>query len=125
MKRKAITALLIMMIAAAALYLYIESNWLQVTYYQVNLPKPVEGLEGFRILHLSDLHSKVFGNNNSRLIRQIKNADPDIIVMSGDMIDATGDDGTVILNLVRNLESRYPIFYSLGNHEQLAEQNAL
>jgi uncharacterized protein len=107
-----------------AVYLFTQANWLQVTTHQVYQQKTVEGLEGFRILQLSDLHSKNFGKENSRLIGRIHSSDPDIIVMSGDMINATDDDGTVVVNLIENLKGRYPIFYSLGNHEQLAKQYA-
>jgi uncharacterized protein len=123
-KKKFFVSLIIFLIISAALYLYIQSNWLQISHYQVYLEKQAEGLEGFRILQLSDLHSKTFGKNNRRLITDIHSVDPDLIVMSGDMIDATGDDGSVIIHLIQSLEGRYPVYYSLGNHEQLAEQNA-
>jgi uncharacterized protein len=116
--------LVISLIVLTALYLYIQANWLHSVYYRVDPPKTVGHRESIRILHLSDLHSKKFGRNNSRLIGRIQSAAPDLIVMSGDMIDATGDDGTVIGELVRSLAGRYPIFYSIGNHEQLAAENA-
>ncbi len=110
--------------ALFSIYFYVQANWLQLTTYQVHVPKLSEELEGFRILQLSDLHSKKFGRGNSRLIQHILKADPDIILMTGDMINATDDDGSIVIDFIQNLKGRYPIFYSLGNHEQLAGQYA-
>jgi len=44
--------------------------------------------KGFKILQLSDLHNKSFGNNNNRLVKKIIGENPDIIVMTGDMVNA-------------------------------------
>jgi uncharacterized protein len=105
-------------------YLYIQANWLQVSMYRVPLPEGLVNPEGIRILQLSDLHSKTFGRGNTRLIRQIRKADPHLLLMTGDMLNATDDDGAVVIALIRSLGGRCPIYYSLGNHEQLAKQYA-
>ena len=124
MKKTFVLTSCLILIALLSLYLFIQSNWLQVTTYQVHVPRLTEKLEGFRILQLSDLHSKKFGRGNSRLLQHILKINPNIILMTGDMINATDDDGSVVINLIQSLEGRYPILYSLGNHEQLAKQYA-
>lgn len=68
---------------------------------------------------LSDLHSKSFGKNNIRLIEKIDSIKPDAIIISGDMYTAMkGDSGKVAINLLKELASRYRIYYANGNHEQ-------
>ncbi|QGS69676.1 hypothetical protein CV093_19685 [Oceanobacillus sp. 143] len=51
-----------------------------------NLP---EQLKGFRILQISDLHEKWFGENQTKLIAAINAIDYDAIVFTGDMLDST------------------------------------
>jgi len=49
-------------------------------------------------LQLSDLHNKSFGNNNNRLVKKIIGENPDIIVMTGDMVNAKDNDFEVFIN---------------------------
>lgn len=70
------------------------------------------------IVQLSDLHNYEYGQNNKRLINKIKNAKPDIIVMTGDMIDAAKTDITKTLDLIRKLINMCPCIYTEGNHEK-------
>lgn len=84
-----------------------------------NLPK---NLDGYKILHLSDLHSKLFDKDNRYLVNEIKKLSPDMIIMTGDMLNGKKkDDGKVCIHMVRQLISYYPIYYVLGNHELLNE----
>ncbi len=72
------------------------------------------------LVMLSDLHGCEFGEGNSILIGQIKEIDPDIILLCGDMINhhhKTGEDILVTAALVKELTNIAPVYYSLGNHE--------
>ncbi len=68
-----------------------------------------------RIVHLSDLHGSIYGKDQSRLLKKIKAANPDIIVMTGDMVDDVADESGAYM-LMESL-SDYPIYYVSGNHE--------
>ncbi|EUJ46953.1 putative metallophosphoesterase ykuE [Listeria riparia FSL S10-1204] len=69
-----------------------------------------------RILQLSDLHGNVFGRYNHRLIKKIWAIQPDIIVLTGDLLD--GDEGiNIAVTLMRKLIKVCPIYYVTGNHE--------
>jgi len=59
--------------------------------------------KGFKILQLSDLHNKSFGNNNNRLVKKIIGENPDIIVMTGDMVNAKDNDFEVFINLAEQI----------------------
>ncbi|MBE6880911.1 MAG: phosphohydrolase [Ruminococcaceae bacterium] len=71
-----------------------------------------------RIVFISDLHNSLFGKNQSELIAEVEKADPDIVVIGGDIADKTQDyypENSYIL--AEYLGKRYPCYYSMGNHE--------
>jgi len=84
-----------------------------------NLPR---GFDGFRIVVLSDIHAAVFGNNNEELVRQVREANPDIIAITGDFVDNYGrldrqQQLAVARSLVEKITPIAPVFYITGNHE--------
>lgn len=81
-----------------------------------NLP---EELEGYRIVHISDLHGAFFGKDNEKLARQIMALEPDILCMTGDMVHSFSDDGEAFLKLVAGLDKRLVKLFVSGNHENL------
>ncbi len=71
-----------------------------------------------RMVFLSDLHCKMYGYGGKFLTDKIKELNPDMILMGGDMITAypgAGHDKTV--DFIRELAEHYPIVYAYGNHE--------
>ena len=86
----------------------------KTTFYQVSSGKVLEEL---RILQLSDLHNSVYGDDNSELIEQVRNLEPDIIVMTGDMIEEEDEDIQPVLDLCKELSGTAPLYYIYGNHE--------
>ncbi|AFV12825.1 metallophosphoesterase [Thermacetogenium phaeum DSM 12270] len=97
---------------------FIDNELIGVSRYDVEIGGLPRSFVGFKILHLSDLHGKEFGSGNRRLLKIIERENPDIIVATGDMIDSIGDDGSSFLNLLKGINGRYPVYFSLGNHEQ-------
>ena len=68
---------------------------------------------------LSDLHNNEFGVNNRLLIEEIDRIHPDAVLIGGDMMVSRGEaDLRVTLSLVKELASRYPVYYANGNHEE-------
>ncbi len=74
--------------------------------------------DGFRIVHLSDLHGAVYGDGNKLLIQKIHQASPHLIAMTGDMADHDRNSVSSLTDLCRRLLKRYPVYYTPGNHEQ-------
>lgn len=90
---------------------------LETTTYHYSSEKiPVE-FDGFRIVQISDFHLKKFGKNEQTLIRAIKACDPDIIVMTGDIIDEDHQDLTPLKDLLTGIQDLAPIYYVTGNHD--------
>ncbi|MCB7319429.1 metallophosphoesterase [Lacrimispora sp. 210928-DFI.3.58] len=84
------------------------------TFYQVGNGK-VDG--NLRVIHISDLHNTVFGKDNQELIRRIGRLSPDILILSGDIIDENDASMSVTLDLCRQLVDIAPVYYIYGNNE--------
>lgn len=98
----------------------VDTHRLVVRKYSVSTPKIAKD---YRIVLLSDLHSKSFGKNNIDLIEKIRKLNPDAVFVSGDMYTALKNDvGKTSLNLLFELSKNYPIYYSNGNHEQKTKE---
>ncbi|WP_419749578.1 metallophosphoesterase [Terrisporobacter petrolearius] len=86
-----------------------------------NLPK---SLADYKILQITDLHSKEFGTNNEKLINSIKEINPDLILVTGDMFTVSdisidmNEEELVSYELLSKLATNYKIVYVSGNHEE-------
>lgn len=96
---------------------YREMSVPNKSYYNIDSQLLPKSFDGFKIVHLSDLHNKVFGENNAPLLRLIEPEQPDIIVMTGDMISHKAPNTEQFLNLVKNMQQLCPVYYVNGNHE--------
>lgn len=91
-------------------------NPLTVTKYSYTSAKIPADFEGYKIVHISDFHCKSFGNKESRLIKSIREQQPDLIVFTGDSVD----DEHTIANyryLIEGIHDLAPIYFINGNHE--------
>lgn len=102
------------------MYLYIKYNvnTLEVTKYVVENKKVPKEFDGYNIVQISDLHSKLFGENNKKLIQKIKSLNPDIVVVTGDLIDGENNNYNVALDFLKEISKLYRVYYIIGNHEQ-------
>lgn len=96
-----------------------SNNTIGITRYVIKSAKIPTEFNNCKIIQLSDLHSKEFGNDNWRLIQKIDNEKPDIIVMTGDMINTSDDNYHAFMKLSQNLAQRYKVYFIVGNHEQI------
>ena len=103
---------------AAFLAAFISNTRISTASYTVAL----EDLESpLRLVLISDLHGKSFGKDNARLIAKIQEQTPDAIFLVGDMLDKKADEADVqsLLALTEKLLEIAPVFFSMGNHEQV------
>lgn len=112
-----ISILLMVFILVASAYIYIQNNWLQVTKLAVGIENLPVDFEGFKILHLADLHGKWFGAEQGKIIAKVKSKEPDVIVFTGDLIDASACEAAPGLNLLSGLTDFAPVYFVTGNHE--------
>ena len=107
---KAIILILIALLLATAFY-----NGLVVRQYTITTPKLLAG-QSFRIVLISDLHSTIHGAEQSKIADRIRNQNPDIIALAGDIADDKQPiKGTILfLEAIKDIA---PVFYVTGNHE--------
>ena len=80
--------------------------------------------DDMKVVILSDLHSKVYGNDNDILLESIKNEKPDIIFIAGDMLVGKIDEDHVeAVSFCTRLPDIAPVYYALGNHEQRMKED--
>lgn len=85
-----------------------------IDYKNTELP---QAFEGYTIIHISDLHNKAFGNNQKRLLKKIRSSSPDIIVITGDLIDRRKYDLDTAMVFIKGAREIAPVYYVSGNHE--------
>ena len=104
---------LIILVAFSAFAL-ISHFRLDITNYII---KNAKITRDFKIVQLSDLHSRKFRNDNKKIIDYIEKEKPDIIVMTGDMINAKNGDITYLEKFINSLKEICKIYYVMGNRE--------
>lgn len=70
-----------------------------------------------RILQLSDLHNSEFGSRNTRLVAAVRSEAPDLILLTGDLLNSDKERTDVATNLIRQLCKIALVYCSNGNHE--------
>lgn len=79
---------------------------------------------GFRIAQVSDLHNAEFGEGNIELLKLLSENEPDIIVITGDLVDSQHTDINIAVDFVREAVRIAPVYYVTGNHEAHLTQYA-
>ena len=95
--------------------LYASKFFLQCSYYTIKNDR-IE--HTFRIVQLSDLHNSSFGKENKRLVNKVLKQKPNLILITGDIINETEENLDIALGLISALSfSDIPVYVSYGNHE--------
>lgn len=103
---------------AVPIFCYVQNNWLQISNINYSSAKLPKGFNGFKIVHISDLHNKEFGKNQQGLIEKIKEFSPDIIAVTGDLIDRRITKLGIALEFIIRAKKIAPVYYVTGNHEK-------
>ncbi|KMN43377.1 phosphoesterase [Bacillus cereus] len=110
--------LIIGTLVGISIFLYLQNNLISVSEIKTTSSKIPSSFKGYKILQLSDLHNKKFGDNQDVLIKKVKSIKPDIITITGDLIDSKSYDAEVSLQVIRELVKEYPVYFVTGNHEK-------
>ena len=90
---------------------------LELNTYTISSSKLPQSFDGYRIAHVSDLHNAEMGKDNEKLLTMLRDAAPDMIAITGDLIDSRNTDIEVALQFVREAVKIAPCYYVTGNHE--------
>lgn len=106
-----ITAIAVFIIGLIVVFLYFQNNKIDQTYYKI---KGEDVAKPFRIVHLSDLHSKPF----KKALKITQNLNPDVICITGDYINDKAKNKDKMINYAFELCKIAPVYYITGNHER-------
>ena len=108
-------------IVAIILVLVVWIRWgntaLEINEYKIVSNSVPQNFHGFRIAQVSDLHNAEFGEGNSKLIQLLSQTEPDIIVLTGDLIDSRQTDIKIALAFAQEAMKIAPVYFVSGNHE--------
>ncbi len=116
-KKRRILLVVFLVLAALVLWTIWGNITVQTTVYHVHDSQLPEGFEGYRIAQISDLHNAEFGADNQKLLSILKKEQPDIIVMTGDLVDSNHTNINIAVAFVRQAVEIAPCYYVTGNHE--------
>ena len=106
-----VAALLVLLVLGVVSSLKLTTENYIIEY--ANLPK---NFDGYKIAQITDYHKKIYANQNETLIKEMEKVSPDIIVMTGDLIDKNSKDIDSIAELTDALVDIAPVLWIRGNH---------
>lgn len=87
----------------------------EIEYQSSRIPNT---FDGFRILHISDLHNRLFGSNQYKILERTEKIAPNIMVITGDLIDRNRTNINTAMAYVSRAAKIAPVYYVSGNHEK-------
>lgn len=108
---------LLLAVILIAADIYFETHFPKVETVNLQSDKLQPG-QTIRILQISDVHGRVFGNNNEDFLQMIREQNADIIALTGDLIDDSTPDVRPMWQFAEELKKINPhVYYISGNHE--------
>lgn len=111
----------ICILSGILLILIVWAAWgnaaLELNTYTISSRGLPDAFDGYRIAQISDLHNAEFGDGNQRLLDMLREAEPDMIAITGDLIDSRKTNIAVALAFAEEAVRIAPCYYVSGNHE--------
>ena len=111
----------ICVLSGILLILIVWTAWgnaaLELNTYTISSRGLPDAFDGYRIAQVSDLHNAEFGGGNQRLLDMLREAEPDMIAITGDLIDSRKTNIAVALAFAEEAVRIAPCYYVSGNHE--------
>lgn len=100
-----------------ATYIFWADTALTVREFQITDKNIPSSFDGFHIAHISDLHNTSFGKENEKLFEKLEHLNPDIIAVTGDVIDSRRTNVKIAADFFEKALEIAPVYYVTGNHE--------
>lgn len=117
MKKKFVYIIVLCIIAVCFIWIAYENTALEVNEYSIASENIPDAFDGYRIAHVSDLHNTEFGKENENLLNILRTMEPDIIAITGDLIDSRNTNIEIALEFAKEAMEIAPCYYVTGNHE--------
>lgn len=115
------SAIVLLIVIALLLFCSYQNKHLETTHYIYEAEQLGVDLDGYRIVQISDLHNAKFGKNNQKLVDMIRECEPDMIVLTGDLVDSNHTNVDRAVQFVNEIVKICPVYYVTGNHEYWLE----
>ena len=116
-KKCIILSVVVVILIALVIWIAWGNTALELNTYTVTSARLPECFDGYRIAHVSDLHNAEIGEGNEKLLTMLREADPDMIAITGDLIDSRNTDVEIALQFIQEAMKIAPCYYVSGNHE--------
>lgn len=116
-KRMTATAVLAILLIALISWIWWANTALELNIYRIASGGLPDGFDGYRIAHVSDLHNAELGEENEALLTILHDAEPDVIAITGDLIESRNTDIEIALQFAAKAVKIAPCYYVTGNHE--------
>lgn len=116
-KKCIILSVVVVILIALVIWIAWGNTALELNTYTVTSARLPECFDGYRIAHVSDLHNAEMGEDNEKLLTMLREADPDMIAITGDLIESRNTDVEIALQFVQEAMKIAPCYYVTGNHE--------
>ena len=107
-------AVVCLLLALLTIWLLWGNTALEVNTFVIADGEIPAAFDGFRIAQVSDLHNAPFWE---KVVEALEAAEPDIIVLTGDLIDSSKTDVEAALHFAEQAAEIAPCYYVSGNHE--------
>ena len=115
--KKTILIVSVLVILCLGIWILWANIALEVKKYEIVSDRIPEAFAGFRIAQVSDLHNKDFGEGYGQLLTLLSEINPDIIVVTGDLIDSRQTDLDIALEFAWQAGKIARVYFVSGNHE--------
>ena len=116
-KKRRILIIVAFIIAILSLFCVWQNNDITTTQIAYSNAKIPDEFNGYTIVQISDLHNKEFGKDQGRLLQKVKAISPDIIVVTGDLVDRRKYDLDTAIAFIKGAMEIAPVYFVSGNHE--------
>lgn len=94
-----------------------QNKYLKTRKLKLQFDELPTSFNNFKIAHVSDIHCDKIGFSDFYFINQLKNFEPDIIVITGDMLDSYKNDMDIVYNILSQMSAISRCYFVSGNHE--------
>ncbi len=121
-KRMAVVSILFVLIVLLTIWIAWGNTALELKSHRITSDKLPAPFDGFKIAQVSDLHNTEIGENNEKLLSMLNEATPDIIVITGDLLDLRNTKIDIALSFSEQAVKIAPCYYITGNHEAYVDE---
>lgn len=102
---------------AVSRFLYKENKDIMTSHQVYKSKKVPYAFDGYKIVHVSDFHNAKFGRRSKKLLKKIREADGDVIFLTGDVIDRRTPYLKRSVRFINGVVKILPTYFVTGNHE--------